>query len=98
MPGPDITSGSRIQADTLIRGAVIVTMDDERRIITDASIAIAKDRIVAIGKRADLEQTVDAPEVIDGRRFIVTPGFVNGHIHATETLVKGYIPENLGFD
>jgi 5-methylthioadenosine/S-adenosylhomocysteine deaminase len=98
MPGPDVRSEPRIQADTLIRGAVIVTMDDERRIITDASIAIAKDRIVAIGKRADLDKTVDATEVIDGRRFIITPGFVNGHIHATETLVKGYIPENLGFD
>jgi cytosine/adenosine deaminase-related metal-dependent hydrolase len=73
-------------------------MDDERRIINDGSIAIAADRIVAIGKRADLEQTVDAAEVIDGRRFVITPGFVNGHIHATETLIKGYIPENVDFD
>ncbi len=88
----------RIQADTIVNGAVIVTMDDERRIITDGSIAIAADRIVAIGKRADLEQTVDAAEVIDGRRFVITPGFVNGHIHATETLIKGYIPENVDFD
>jgi cytosine/adenosine deaminase-related metal-dependent hydrolase len=88
----------RIQADTIITGAVIVTMDDERRIITDGSIAIAADRIVAIGKRAYLEQTVDAAEVIDGRRFVITPGFVNGHIHATETLIKGYIPENVDFD
>ena len=96
MPGPE--SHARIQADCLIKGAVIVTMDDERRIITDASIAIEGTRIVAIGKRADLDLTVDASEVIDGRRFIITPGFVNGHIHATETLVKGYIPENLSFD
>lgn len=84
--------------DLLITGATIVTMDGERRIITDGALAMTGDRITAIGKRSDIEPGLQAGEVIDGRRFVVTPGFVNGHIHTTETLIKGFIPENLGFD
>jgi cytosine/adenosine deaminase-related metal-dependent hydrolase len=88
----------RIAVDTLIVGAMIVTMDATRRIITDGAIAITGDRISAIGKRADIAPLVAAKETIDGRRFVITPGFINGHIHATESLVKGYIPENAGFE
>ena len=88
----------RIAVDSLIAGATIVTLDAGRRIITDGALAIAGDRIAAIGKRADVEAAVDARETIDGGRFVVTPGFVNGHVHTTETLVKGHIPENAGFD
>ena len=95
LPG---TKRRRLVVDTLIAGATIVTMDAERRIITDGALAIVGDRIAALGKRADIEQGLDAREIVDGRRFVMTPGFVNGHVHATETLVKGYIPENLGFD
>ena len=87
-----------IVADTMIAGATLVTMDGARRIIADGAIAITGDRIVALGKRNEVLPRVAAREVIDGRRFVVTPGFVNGHIHVTETLVKGFIPENLSFD
>jgi cytosine/adenosine deaminase-related metal-dependent hydrolase len=40
---------------------------------------------------------VEAREVIDGRRFVMTPGFINGHVHVTEPLLKGFLPENLDF-
>ncbi|MDB5394028.1 MAG: amidohydrolase [Rhodospirillales bacterium] len=88
----------RTAVETLIVGAIIITMDAARRIITDGALAISGDRIAAIGKRAEIEPLVDAKEIIDGRRFVITPGFVNGHIHTTETLIKGYIPENAGFE
>jgi 5-methylthioadenosine/S-adenosylhomocysteine deaminase len=83
--------------DTLIAGATIVTMDAERRVITDGSVAILGDRIVAVGKRADVAEAVEPAETIDGRRFVITPGFVNSHVHVTETLIKGFLPENLDF-
>jgi cytosine/adenosine deaminase-related metal-dependent hydrolase len=89
---------SRPAVDTLIVGSTIVTMDASRRIITDGAIAIAGDRIAAIGKRAEIEAAVDAAEIVDGRSFVMTPGFVNGHIHTTEVLIKGFMPENLDFD
>jgi len=86
-----------MKVDTLIAGATIVTMNAERQVITDGALAIAGDRIAAVGKRAELERAVEAAEVIDGRRFVMTPGFVNSHIHVTETLLKGFLPENLDF-
>lgn len=84
--------------DTLISGVTLVTMDDQRRIITDASIAITGDHISALGKRSAVEAGLAARSRVDGRGFVVTPGLINGHIHVTETLIKGVIPENAGFD
>ena len=89
------TGHPRLAVDTLITGATIVTMDAERRVITDGAIAIAGDRIAAIGKRAEIDSLVDASEIIDGRRFVISPGFINAHVHTTEILIKGFLPENL---
>jgi 5-methylthioadenosine/S-adenosylhomocysteine deaminase len=86
-----------MKVDTLIAGATIVTMNAERQVIVDGALAIAGDRIAAVGKRAELESAIKAAEVIDGRRFVMTPGFINSHVHVTETLLKGFLPENLGF-
>lgn len=84
--------------DTLIAGATLVTMDAQRRVITDGAIAIRGDRIVAVGKRAEIEPLCRAKTRVDGARFIATPGFINGHVHLTETLIKGFMPEHLPFD
>jgi len=86
-----------MQADTLITGATVITVDAGRRVIRDGAVAIAGDTIVAVGKSADLAG-IDAREVIDGSRFVLTPGFVNCHVHITETLIRGFIPGDLPFD
>jgi cytosine/adenosine deaminase-related metal-dependent hydrolase len=95
--GPESGDPPR-RADTLIVGSTIVTMDSERRVITDGALAISGDRIVAVGKRADLEGAIEARAIIDGRRFVMTPGLINGHVHVTEILFKGFLPENLDFE
>ena len=83
--------------DTLIKGALLVTMDAERRIIKDGAIGIVGERIAWIGKAADAA-ALQAKEIVDGRRFAATPGFVNGHIHITgEPITRGFIPDNTGF-
>ncbi|MDB5427486.1 MAG: amidohydrolase family protein [Phenylobacterium sp.] len=84
-------SGPPVQADLLISGATLITMDAERRVIEDAALAIAGDRIVAVGKREALARQVSARETIDGRRFVITPGFVDGHIHITgDPITRGF--------
>jgi cytosine/adenosine deaminase-related metal-dependent hydrolase len=88
----------REAADVLIRDAVIVTMDAERRIIMKGAVAIRGDRIVAVGQSADVEPRFAAREVIDGRRFVLAPGFVNGHVHVTgEPLTRGLAPDDSGW-
>lgn len=85
-----------IAADVLIRHAWIVSMDAERRIWRDGALAIAGSRIVAVGPDAEVAAQVTAREVIDGSRFVLTPGFVNGHVHITgEPITRGYMPDDL---
>lgn len=84
-----------LQADLLIRNAWIVTMDESRRVFRDGALAIKGDRIVAVGQSAEIERQVVARETIDGRRFVLTPGFVNCHVHITgEPITRGYIPDD----
>ncbi len=92
---------SRKQADTLIAGGTIISMDAKRRIIKDGALAIRADKIIFVGKRADAAQCIEANEVIDGSRFVITPGFIDGHIHTTgDPLTRGYVPDeiDLGFE
>lgn len=87
-----------VAVDTLIVGATIVTMDAERRILTDGALAICGDRIAAVGKRSDIEGAVTATQIVDGRDFLMTPGLVNAHIHVSgEALTRGYVPDDSGF-
>lgn len=85
-----------IAADLLVKHSWVVTMDAERRIYRDGALAIAGDRIVAVGPSDEIERAVSAREVIDGRdRFVVTPGLVNCHIHVTgEPITRGVVPDD----
>jgi cytosine/adenosine deaminase-related metal-dependent hydrolase len=83
----------------MIVDAMIVTMDSQRRVITDGAIAVSGDLIVAVGKSADLARDYRAAETIDGRRFVITPGLVDTHVHATgEPLTRGLAPDDSGFE
>jgi cytosine/adenosine deaminase-related metal-dependent hydrolase len=87
----DPAAAPPINADLLILGATIITMNAERHVIADGALAIAGNLIIAIGKRAALERTVSAKETMDGRRFVITPGLVDGHIHITgDPLTRGF--------
>jgi cytosine/adenosine deaminase-related metal-dependent hydrolase len=85
--------------DLMIVDTLLVTMDAERRVIKNGAIAIRGDRIVAVGKSADLKQKYQARETIDGGRFVITPGLVNAHVHSTgEPLTRGLVPDDSGFE
>jgi len=86
-----MSDAAPIDADLLISGATLITMDAQRRVILDGALAIADNRIVAVGKRAELERTVRAKRTLDGRRFVMTPGFIDAHIHITgDPLTRGF--------
>ena len=87
------------QVDLLLIHALIVTMDAERRIVSDGAIAVRADRIVAVGKTVDLVRDYVAAETIDASRFVVLPGLVNAHIHVTgEPLTRGCAPDDIDFN
>lgn len=83
-------------ADTLIVGATLVTMDATGTVIEDGALAMKGDRIAAIGPRAEVEADWTADTVIDGTRFVVTPGMVNAHTHITgDPLTQAYMADDL---
>ena len=75
-------------ADILVRGGVLVTMDAERRVIEDGAVAIAGDRIVAVGPTAEVEAAHPAATVIEAKGRAILPGLIDGHAHAGHGLVK----------
>jgi cytosine/adenosine deaminase-related metal-dependent hydrolase len=86
-----------IEADLLIAGASVVTMDAQRRVIMDGSIAIKSDRIAAVGRRQDLAASVRTRRTLDARHFVATPGFVDAHCHITgDPLTRGLIRGRAG--
>lgn len=73
----------------LIMGGTVVTMDKDRRVIEDGAVAVERGRIVAVGKRAEIERQFTAREIIDARGRAVIPGLINGHTHIPMTLFRG---------
>src|SRR5438093_1081014 len=78
------------------RARYVLTVDDRRRIIRDGSILIERGRIARVGRGDELADA-RADRVIDARNFVVTPGFVNGHMHISYAHpVRGIFPDDLG--
>ena len=72
-----------------------LTVDAGDSVIRDASILVEDGRITAIGATEEVSREgVDT--VVDGRRRGVVPGFVDSHVHLSETLSRAVFPDNLG--
>ena len=86
-------------AKTLIAGSHVVTMNATRDVIRHGAVVIDADRIVAVGKAADLAAEHPDAQRAGGEHFVVTPGMVNTHIHITgEPLTRGYVPDDTPFE
>ena len=69
----------------LICNGVVVTMDDQFRVV-EGDVSIRDRKIAAIGR--NITDTHDL--VIDARGGFVLPGFIQTHIHLCQTLFRGY--------
>ncbi|HEX5147048.1 MAG TPA: amidohydrolase family protein, partial [Conexibacter sp.] len=80
-------SGDGRRCDLLLTGGTVVTVDDERRVIADGAVAIAGDRIVAVGAAGALD--VEAARVVDCTGKALLPGFVDTHNHLFQVFARG---------
>ena len=84
--------------DTLVDAWYVVTMNETRDIIHRGSLAIDGDKIIDVGKTAELECRYTPARRIGGERFVVSPGMINTHIHITgEPITRGYVPDDTPF-
>lgn len=75
-----------------------LTVDAADTVIRDAAIVIVDDRISDIGLTADVRARQDRrqfDQVIDGSRRGITPGFIDSHVHLSETLSRAVFPDDL---
>jgi 5-methylthioadenosine/S-adenosylhomocysteine deaminase len=73
----------------LIKNGLVLTLDPERRVISNGAVAIEDERIVAVGKTSELKKEHSSDEVIDATRKIVMPGLVNAHNHIYQSVLRG---------
>src|SRR2546428_305152 len=69
----------------VIENAAILTLDERDRFIERGSILIEGNTISQVGE----VERKKADRVIDGRRFLAVPGFVNAHTHTPGALSAG---------
>lgn len=85
-----------MQADLLVVGADVVTMDDQRHVVADAAIAVADGTIAAIGHTDELRARFPGAAELDAGSCIVIPGLLNAHQHTTaDPLVRSMIPDDI---
>lgn len=83
---------------TALTGALILTLDPARRILTDGAVAFDDGgAIVAVGPTAAVRAALPAgARLIDCSGRVIVPGFVDSHVHLGEQLVRGLVPDEAG--
>ncbi|MET4273214.1 MULTISPECIES: amidohydrolase family protein [unclassified Bradyrhizobium] len=74
---------------TLIKSAIIISMDDAIGDLPDGDVLIEGSRIVDVRSSIDLGGAAET-EIVDGTGRIVIPGLINAHMHTWQTGLRGY--------
>src|SRR4051794_23857211 len=77
------------QADLLISGGMVVTVDPAWTGYPDGAIAVVAGEIIAVGPRAEITTQYRAARTMDGRSKLITPGLITPHPHAPMVLYRG---------
>lgn len=70
----------------LLKNATVLTLNKKDEILTNTDILIDGDEIVKIEKNIKPEADM---QLTDCSNLLVTPGFVNAHLHSDENMFKG---------
>ncbi|MBJ90317.1 MAG: hypothetical protein CMO98_10715 [Woeseia sp.] len=73
----------------LINDVTAVTMDAQRRILSNASIAIDGNQIVAVDTSDVLKTRFASAEQFQADGMVVIPGLIDTHAHADQSLLRG---------
>jgi cytosine/adenosine deaminase-related metal-dependent hydrolase len=75
-----------------------LTVDAIDTVISDAAVVIENDRIADIGPSDTVlarHERDRFDRIVDGCRLGMTPGFVDSHVHLSETLSRAVFPDDL---
>lgn len=75
--------------DILLHAAYIVTQDNDRTMLEDASLAVNGGRIAGLGPRAAMEMEWRPARTLDLGNALLLPGLINAHTHSAMTFLRG---------
>ena len=81
--------GKLKMADLIIKNGIIVTMDSDRRIISNGAIVVEKDRIIDVGTTEQIKEKHKAEKIIDASNHVILPGFISAHVHVADIFLRG---------
>lgn len=73
----------------IIEHTTVVTMDESRRVVKNASLLIEGNKIAEVSEAKDLREKYPSAQYIDGRGKVALPGLINAHTHVSMSLQKG---------
>lgn len=79
----------------LITDGLIVTVDKDRRVIEDGSVAIEGSTIQDIGKTEEMVKKYSPEKILNAKNKIILPGLIDSHVHLANEGPKGFIPDNI---
>ncbi|HEX5389414.1 MAG TPA: amidohydrolase family protein [Burkholderiaceae bacterium] len=74
--------------DLLIDNGTVFTLDPQRRVLDNASVAVDGDRIVAVGDAAEMRARYAPRQTINAHRKAVLPGLIDSHAHAGHGMLR----------
>jgi cytosine/adenosine deaminase-related metal-dependent hydrolase len=84
---------------TLIKNLdVLFQVDENNTVLRGASLVLKGGRIVDVGPAAEITERcrdLTFDQVVDGRGHALCPGFIDTHVHLSETLSRAIFPDNL---
>jgi len=76
-------------ADWIISARWVITMDSARRVIEDGAVAVGGARILAVGKRQQIQARFRSRRHLERPESLLAPGLINAHTHAPMALLRG---------
>ena len=89
------TRSEPVECDFVVEHALVLALDDAGTIVADGAVAVAEDRIAALGPSVEIARDFQGRETIDARGGILLPGLVNVHNHTPLMITRGMV-EDLG--
>jgi 5-methylthioadenosine/S-adenosylhomocysteine deaminase len=82
-------SPARGEADLLILGGIVVTMDPDHTVLSAGALAVRDGRILEVGPRPEVTGRFAAKRTIEAGGGLILPGLIDGHTHLPMTLFRG---------
>ena len=81
-----------MSASVLLGNGALITGWTEPRVIPDGAVAWQGERVVAVGRHAELLARFPDAERLDAHGGLILPGLVNLHHHFYSALARGLDP------